>query len=375
MRKFGTVNQLKTNFDDYNYFINGVAGIGKTTLAYQLGKKIANSDEGTLIITCGREPLPTHIQGAFYAHAKTFKDFINIAKDLISNKADYPYTKYVAIDSSDEFVRICEDYVIDEWNATCKIEERAKSISQAYKGFQKGENRVCSLMINWLGQLEDAGYKRILIGHTKQKMSEDIYSGLSFEQITCNLDNKYYNALKDKVNLVATCYNEKEIVDIEEKKNAFNKKTMKVGNLISQHRVIVFRDDDSAIDTKTHFKHIVSKIDFSVEGFIQAVEDALKAERDEGGVPVAETPTKSPATPSTTTPQPTPEPTDDLNIDEPETDDTTSKEQLMDDIRAKFKTADKDTKAAVKKILTEKGSGKLDNSLDMDTLNEIYNLL
>jgi hypothetical protein len=174
---------------------------------------------------------------------------------------------------------------------------------------------------------------------------------------------------------VATCYNEKEIVDIEEKKNAFNKKTMKVGNLISQHRVIVFRDDDSAIDTKTHFKHIVSKIDFSVEGFIQAVEDALKAERDESGVPVAETPTKSPATPSTTTPQPTPEPTDDLNIDEPETDDTTSKEQLMDDIRAKFKTADKDTKAAVKKILTEKGSGKLDNSLDMDTLNEIYNLL
>ena len=375
MRKLGTVNQLQTNFDDYNYFINGVAGIGKTTLAYQLGKKIANSDEGTLIITCGREPIPKHIQGAFYVHAKTFKDFIDIAKDLIANRQDYANTHFLAIDSVDELVRIAEEFTINEWNATCKIEERAKSISQAYKGFQKGENRVCSLMINWLGQLEDAGYKRILIGHTKQKMSEDIYSGLSFEQITCNLDNKYYNALKDKVNLVATCYNEKEIVDIEEKQNAFNKKTMKVGNLISQHRVIVFRDDDSAIDTKTHFKHIVSKIDFSVEGFIQAVEDALKAERDESGASVAETPTKSPATPSTPTPQPTPEPTDDLDVDEPKTDDTTSKEQLMDDIRAKFKTADKDTKAAVKKILTEKGSGKLDNSLDMDTLNEIYNLL
>ena len=225
-------------------------------------------------------------------------------------------------------------------------------------------------MINWLGQLEDAGYKRILIGHTKQKMSDDIYSGLSFEQITCNLDNKYYNALKDKVNLVATCYNEKEIVDIEEKKNAFTKKTMKVGNLISQHRVIVFRDDDSAIDTKTHFKHIVSKIDFSVEGFIKAVEDALAAERAES---TGSGETFKP-TPKPTTPAPVEEPEDTLDdsLDEPETID---KSALMDEIREKFKVADKSTKAEVKKILTEQGNGKLDDSLSIEVLNSINDLL
>ncbi len=378
-RNFGIHNVLSTDFCDYSYFINGVAGIGKTTLAYELGKKITGSDEGTLIITCGREPVPKHINGAFYAHAKTFKDFIAIAKDLINNRNDYPDTKYVALDSADEFVRICEAFVVDEWNATCKIDERAKSISQAYKGFQKGENRVCDLMTTWLGNLEDAGYKRIIIGHTKQKMTDDIYSGISFEQITCNLDNKYYNILKDKVNLIATCYNEKEIVDVEEKKNAFTKKLQKVGNLISQHRVIVFRDDDNAIDTKSHFKYIVPKIDFGVDEFVKAVEDALQAQKDEDEGKAVSVPAPAP---KKSTPAPAPADNDiDLDddpvVEEADIDPvgTEDKETLIAEIRKSFKDADKDTKEKVKSILKENGTGKLDNSLPISVLIEISEIL
>lgn len=368
-RSIGVVNVLKTNFENYSYFINGVGGIGKTTLAYEIGKKITGSNEGTLIITCGEEPKPEHINGAFYEYAPTFDAFIRIAKELVKNKSDFPYTKFIAIDSVDEFTRITQNYVIKEWNDQCDIKERAKTIKQAYKGYQAGEDRTRDLMIEYLfGKLESAGYKLLLIGHTKLKTKEDIFSGISYEQITCNLDNKYYNALKDKVNLVATCYNEKTIENIEEKKNAFTKKMDKVGNLTSEKRVIVFRDDDMAIDTKSHFKYIVPKVEFGVDNFINAVTEALERQASEGNI-------TSTSTAKVETPiiEEVPVDTDETPFEE--TTETVDKSALMDDIRTRFKSAGDDTKKQIKAILKEKGSGKLDDSLEIDVLNEISAIL
>ncbi len=274
-RKFGVINKMSEKFEDYSYIINGVGGIGKTTLVYEIGKIVTGSDEGTFIITCGGENKPKHIPGAFGDVAPDFKTFCAIVKELCDNKAEYPATKFIAIDSLDEFARICENFVVAEWNATCDINERAKSIAQAYKGYQKGENRACDLMIQQIIKLQNAGYSILEIGHTKTKLKEDILTKVQFEQLTCNLDNKYYNALKDKVNLVAMCYWENVVENIEEKKNAFTKKMDKVGELTDRKRVMVFADDDNAIDTKTHFEYITHKIDLTAQGFINAVEEAI----------------------------------------------------------------------------------------------------
>ena len=274
-RKFGVINKMSEKFEDYSYIINGVGGIGKTTLVYEIGKIVTGSDEGTFIITCGGENKPKHIPGAFGDVAPDFKTFCAIVKELCDNKAEYPATKFVAIDSLDEYARICENFVVAEWNATCDINERAKSIAQAYKGYQKGENRACDLMIQQIIKLQNAGYSILEIGHTKTKLKEDILTKVQFEQLTCNLDNKYYNALKDKVNLVAMCYWENIVENIEEKKNAFTKKMDKVGELTDRKRVMVFADDDNAIDTKTHFEYITHKIDLTAQGFINAVEEAI----------------------------------------------------------------------------------------------------
>lgn len=274
-RKFGTINKMSERFEDYSYIINGVGGIGKTTLVYEIGKIVTGSDEGTFIITCGGENKPKHIPGAFGDVAPDFKTFCAIVKELCDNKAEYPDTKFVAIDSLDEYARICENFVVAEWNAQCDINERAKSIAQAYKGYQKGENRACDLMIQQVMKLQNAGYSILEIGHTKTKLKEDVLTKVQFEQLTCNLDNKYYNALKDKVNLVCMCYWENLVENIEEKKNAFTKKMDKVGELADRKRVMVFADDDNAIDTKTHFEYITHKIDLSAEGLIKAVEEAI----------------------------------------------------------------------------------------------------
>lgn len=371
-RKYGKIYEMSKNFYDYSYIINGVGGIGKTTMAYEMGKAVSGSDEGTFILTLGREPTPKHIPNSFGDAAPDLKTFMSIVKELCDNRKEYPDTKFIAFDSMDEFCRITEDYVVKEWNDSCDISERAKSIKQAYKGFQGGENRVTGLLIQCIGKLQDAGYQVIEIGHTKIKVKEDPISGISYEQLTCNLDNKYYNALKDKVNLVATCYLEKTIENIEEKKNAFTKKMDKVGNLTSEKRVIVFRDDDMAIDTKSHFQYIEPKIEFSTENFINAVETAIQKKIEVSSKSIDKSTVVESTEIKTDTIDESVEDIDDIPIDE-ET--IVDKTEMMAKIREKFKSADKTVKIQIKTILRENGAGKLDDNLSVEILNKINALL
>lgn len=375
-RKYGKTYKMSEKFEDYSYIINGVGGIGKTTLVYEIGKLITGSNEGTFIITCGGENKPKHIPDAFGDVAPDFKTFKAIVKELCDNKAAYPDTKFVAIDSLDEYARIIEDYVVAEWNATCDINERAKSIKQAYKGFQGGENRATSLMIQQVIKLQEAGYSLLEIGHTKTKTKEDVITKVQFEQLTCNLDNKYYNALKDKVNLVAMCYFEHIIENVEEKKNAFTKKMNKVGELVDRKRVMVFADDDNAIDTKTHFEYIAHKIDFSAESFVNAVEEAI-------ALKLAAFNGKTPKKTATQTTKPVPAPVveeDDFDEDENEVPfDVDDDIEEFDDfdaaeartqIRNLNKTGTAEQKKKVKALIAETGV-KLDQIDDEDVLKEI----
>lgn len=382
-RKFGKVYKMSEKFEDYSYIINGVGGIGKTTLVYDIGKIVTGSNEGTFIITCGGENKPKHIPDAFGDVAPDFKTFIAIVKELCSNKEAYPDTKFVAIDSLDEFARITENYVIQEWNATCDINDRAKSISQAYKGFQKGESRACDLMIQQVMKLQEAGYSVLEIGHTKTKTKEDTITKIQFEQLTCNLDNKYYNALKDKVNLVAMCYWESVIENVEEKKNAFTKKTNKIGELVDRKRVMVFADDDNAIDTKSHFEYIVNKIDLSAEMFIQAVECAIQDKLNSADVkPNKAKKAKKPAIVKELEPEIEDEEIVEVidtyeeqvevdifdEVDEAPFDleDEFDEEVIKAEIRALHKVADPETKKIVKEILGD----KLTAVHDEDTLKK-----
>lgn len=380
-RKFGKTYKMSEKFEDYSYIINGVGGIGKTTLVYEIGKLITGSNEGTFIITCGGENKPKHIPDAFGDVAPDFKTFKAIVKELCENKEAYPDTKFVAIDSLDEYARIVEDYVVAEWNASCDINERAKSIKQAYKGFQGGENRATGLLIQQVMKLQDAGYSLLEIGHTKTKTKEDVITKVQFEQLTCNLDNKYYNALKDKVNLVAMCYFEHIIENVEEKKNAFTKKMNKVGELVDRKRVMVFADDDNAIDTKTHFEYIAHKIDFSAESFVNAVEEAiaLKLEAFNGNAP------KKSAVKAT---KPTPAPVvveDDLDEDEDtppfdvddDLDDAVEVDFDFDAVRTEIRNKNKagtpEQKKAVKAIIASTGM-KLDEIEDVNVLTQILEI-
>lgn len=388
-RRFGQIYELSKNFEDYSYIINGIGGIGKTTMVYEIGKLITGSNEGTFIATCGVENKPKHINGAFGSVAPDFKTFTEIVKELCENKAEYPDTKFVAIDSMDEFARITEAYVVAEWNKTCDINDRAKSIAQAYKGYQKGESRACDLMLNQIMKLQNAGYSLLLVGHTKTKLKEDVITKVQFEQLTCNLDNKYYNALKDKVNLVAMCYTENTVDNIEEKKNAFTKKMDKVGQLADRKRVIVFADTENAVDCKSHFPFITAKVDFSAENFINAVREALEEQANSNEIPKEKKKKKEVVKPEIVEEDLDEEVEDqvvesldyeDDDDDEPPFDidddldeeDDFDEDEIKEKIRQLHKKADQETKDKVKGILD---GAKLVSVHDRETLEKVLKAL
>lgn len=402
-RKFGKTYEIGKNFWNYSYIFNGVAGIGKTTMAHELGEAASGSNEGTFIITCGREPDPSHIVGkygtAFGDKATSFKEFKEMVAELCENKAEYPDTKFVCWDSLDEIFRIAETYVVAEYNKTLKDEfnatppsaqkkppKYAKSIAQSYGGFQKGESRVVDIIINEYGKLIDAGYKMILLGHTKVKNKTDLLTGVTYEQIGCNLDNKYYNALKDKVNLVCTAYFDHEIEDVKEETNAFTKKKQKKGTATNETRMAIFLDDNMAVDTKTHFANITPKIEFNSQSFIEAVQNAINEKINSGYTPVVSKPTK------TASPKPEPqeeEPEDEeLDIEDDESiDEVDDVEETIEDdedvetsdfdrdlIKAEFKKSTREVKDQIKAILAAHGDGKVDGC-DDEGLAEVCDIL
>lgn len=388
-RKFGKTYELSQKFEDYNYILLGVGGIGKTTTAVKVGKIITGSDEGTFVITCGMEPTPKHIAGSFGDVAPDFKTFCDIVKELCDNKADYPNTKFVAVDSMDEYSRIAEKFVVNEYNAGRNPDERVKSISQAYGGFQKGESRACELMINQVLKLQNAGYSLIFIGHTKVKTKESAITNVKYEQLTCNLDNKYYNALKDKCNLVAMCYFEDDVENVKEVTNAFSKQKEKKGDLVDRKRMMIFADDTNAVDTKSHFD-IVPKVELSAENFIKAVKDALAKMAAKGckdfkiKEPVVTTdkkvsaPVENVPTISDEELGDAPEKADEPPFDVDDDGTAKSKADRIAAIKSSYATVDTDTKKAIKKILiqySEDGAGKLNEALPDEALDKIESLL
>ena len=204
-------------------------------------------------------------------------------------------------------------------------------------------------------------------------MKSDVITQVQFEQLTCNLDNKYYNALKDKCNLVAMCYFENTIDNIEEKKNAFTKKMDKVGELVDRKRVMVFADDDNAIDCKSHFEYIPQKIDFSAEGFVKAVEDAIamKLEAVNGNAP------KKPVEPKPTpAPAPVVEEDDEVEDDIPFDIDNEMEPDfnaIRTEIRNKNKAGTPEQRKKVKELIAETGA-KLDQIEDIEVLTRILEI-
>lgn len=375
MAKFGKKSTVSNNIWNYNIGILGESGVGKTTLMYNVCNKLVG-DDGYILLNIGKEDGVKCIDGIVYEDVPNYKAWNEITKDIIENKkTDYPNLKIIVIDTLDQLFEIAEPEVIRKWNndnATKKDFTPAKTLNQACGGFGRGEDAVIDLLLNRIWELKKVGIAFFYTGHTKRREVEDAITGQTYSSLTTNMMQRYFTAVKTKTDVLGIACIDREIIKEKTgKKNIITKQEETRNKISSESRVIKFRDDNYSVDSKSRFAGIIEQIPLDADEFINAIKNAINtAQSDVKPSVKIETSIKEDV------PFDTSEDVEQTRDKvEPEVSNGVDKSALMDEIRTKFKSASADIKKQIKSILTEKGSGKLDDNLDISVLNEISTIL
>lgn len=291
--KFGKKNEVKIDPLAYNLAFIGESGIGKTTLIKEYCEKLAGED-GYMFLEMGKEDGADAIEGINYltcpewdmeydeyTNSIGFKTFVD---DVVKNRStDWKDLRVVVIDTLDELFAITEPRVIAMHNKDNPT-KRVKSIKAAFGGFMAGEDKAIELVQDALWSLKRVGVSFVIIGHTKMRNNTDVVTGEDYMQLTTNMSQRYFNAIKNKVHFLGVASIDREIVKEKTgKKNIVTKEEYKKGVLKDETRKITFRDDNFVIDGKSRFADIVSTIEFDADEMIKAITDAIKCEVNKSG--------------------------------------------------------------------------------------------
>lgn len=292
--KFGRKNEIKINPLAYNFMLIGESGIGKTTIIKEYCEKLAGP-EGYMFLETGREDGQDAINGINYITCDEWEGdydetlntmgFATFIDDVVENKAsDWPDLKVVVVDTLDELFSIAEPEVIRMHNKE-NPNKRVKSIKAAFGGFMAGEDKAIEIIEDKLWSLKKVGVSFVIIGHTKNRNNTDPITGEEYMQLTTNMSQRYFNALKTKVHFLGVASIDREIVKEKTgKKNVVTGQIETKGVVKGETRRITFRDDNYVVDSKSRFADIVPEIPFDSDALIQALTDAIKSEQSKSGV-------------------------------------------------------------------------------------------
>ena len=293
MGKFGQKNHVKLDPLAYNICLLGESKVGKTTLIREVCEKLAG-DDGYMFLECGQERGADAIEGINYINCPEWwmdydkltnsAGFGDVCDDIIDNKTtDYADLKVVIIDTYDQLITLAEDESIRLWNKE-NLDKRTNSINAAWGGFGKGEKKAIELMFDKIAELRNVGVSTLIIGHIKTKDISDPVSGETYQILTSDQQQNYFNALKKNLHFLGLAYIDRQIVKEKTgKKNIVTNKEEVVNKVKGESRKIKFRDDNFCVDSGSRFAEIIDEIDLDADQFITALTDAIKAEQAKSG--------------------------------------------------------------------------------------------
>lgn len=305
---FGKKNHVKIDPLAYNIMVLGEPKIGKTTLIYEVCKKLTG-EEGYLFLETGYEEGADAIEGINYINCPTWETqededngydekgynelrneagFINVINDIVRHKVtDYPQLRVVIIDTYDNLISMAEEEAIRLWNYLGRSKDKFKnadSINEAWGGFQKGQGKTIDLILDAIFSLKRVGVNFIIIGHVKTKDKTDVWTGNSYTVLTSDVQQRYFNALFKDIHICGLAYKDRSFKKVDTgKENIVTKKKEQKSYIEQESRKINFRDNSFVADNGGRFANIVPEIEFGVDNFINAIVDAIKAEQKKSG--------------------------------------------------------------------------------------------
>lgn len=286
-RKFGKKNHVKVDPFNYSLMLLGEPKIGKTTLLYEVAEKLVGED-GYIFAELYREKGADAIEGIVAENIPTWEDWVEFVDDIVDNKTtDYAELRVVFADTYDQYIALAEQEAIRLWNKD-NPDKRAKTLNQSWGGFGSGK-KVVDLMFEQIDRLESVGVKVWWVGHVKTKEVKNIYNEETYQTLTSDQQQNYFNALKKNLHFLCLAYFDRELQKEKTgKKNIVTKKEEVKTVIKDETRKIKFRDDAFVVDSGSRFKDIVPEINLDADEFIEAITDAIKAEINKNGVSVEE---------------------------------------------------------------------------------------
>lgn len=284
-RKFGKKNHVKVDPFNYSLMMLGEPKIGKTSLLYQVAEKLLGED-GYIFAELFRERGADAIEGIVAENLPTWDDWVEFVDDIVDNKTeDYPDLRVVFVDTYDQYIAMAEEEAVRLWNKD-NPEKRAKTLNQSWGGFGSGK-KVIELMFEQIDRLESVGVKVWWVGHVKTKEVKNIYDEETYQTLTSDQQQNYFNALKKNLHFLCLAYFDRQLQKEKTgKKNIVTKKEEIKTVIKDETRKIKFRDDSFVVDSGSRFSDIVPEINLDPDEFIAAITDAIKAEISKNGVSV-----------------------------------------------------------------------------------------
>lgn len=400
---YGKRNTISTDISKVIFGLLGEPGVGKTSTMFKMAEK-EFGPEGYILLDVGSEWGTEYIEGVFAEQVETFKKFLDVTNDIIKNKeTDYPNLKVVIIDTLDALFEIGEPYLIklyNQENMGTKNFTPCKTINQVEGGFMHGQDRLISIVVDQIVKLRKAGIGVWYTGHVKRRSNDDVFSGESYDQLTTNMSQRYFTAIKNKTHALGIAYIDRTLTQQEVgKENPITHKKETITKIVSESRKVKFRDDSYTADSKSRLEYIVDEVSLSEDEILKAIKDAIEEGRKHPFTANKETKAKK-ITKKTNVEEPVVEdeeidatPVQSDDIDEVETapwdEDTDEEIDLFDEdneddeepfdeevakasIRPAFKAADAETKKIIKGILN---GSKLADVHDEKILKEILKAL
>ena len=296
---FGKRNSVNLDILSYNIMLLGESGAGKTSL---INTKYTGNPESALFLEIGLERGADSISGINYINCPEWNmdydefdnaaGFYTVCEDIIENKTtEYPELKVVVWDTLDQLINVTEAEVIRMWNRECRTaghpEKQAKTINGCYSGYGRGEKKAIEMMLDVMNRLRRVGVATIIIGHVKTKSIEDPLTGQSYQILTSDQQQNYFNAIKKNLHFLGLLYIDREMAAEKTGTKIFGtNKDETVNRIVGETRKVRFRDDGAVVDCKSRFADIVPEIDCDAEQFINAIQDAIKSEQAKSGIPL-----------------------------------------------------------------------------------------
>jgi hypothetical protein len=197
----------------------------------------------------------------------------------------------------------------------------------------------------------------------------------SYTMLTASTTQRYFNAIKQKLDVIGMAYIDRNIVKRETGKKDINGNVISKNFVSGESRVINFRDDTYSVDSKSRFANIVGQISFDADEFIKAIKDAILNEQSKDGVKLEDA-QKAQAEKEKIKEEKAKAASEQIKEEKAEAEAEESREDVLAEIQKRFLAATKERKEKVKELLKGAGFEKFsDPEIPILTLIKIKEIL